>query len=113
MNTEITFENKLMLRDDNGVFFGPGSAELLEAIDKTGSVRSAASTMGLSYTKAWTIIRNAQKGIGEELVLSVKGGAGGGNARLTDEGKKLLKGYKSFSKKAQTALEKAFIRSFK
>ncbi|MGZ8559820.1 MAG: winged helix-turn-helix domain-containing protein, partial [Chitinophagaceae bacterium] len=43
-------------------FFGPGPLELLERINKTGSISQAAKQMKMSYKKAWEMIstRNTQ-----------------------------------------------------
>lgn len=97
MNIKITFANKLMLKKDDTVFFGPGVAELLEDIEETGSVRNASEKMGLSYSKAWMMIRNASAGLGAEIVNRTKGGiGGGGSATLTEAGKDILARYRSF-----------------
>ena len=112
MNKKITFGLKLMLSDDDSAFFGPGSAELLRRIERTGNVKEAASEMGLSYTKAWTIIRNAKRGIGADAVKSCKGGIGGGSAALTEEGRRLLESYLRFEEESKALLEESFRRCF-
>jgi len=43
-------------REMDNVFFGPGPVELLELIEKTGSISKAAKGMGRSYKKAWDIV---------------------------------------------------------
>ncbi len=112
MNNRISFGFKLMLSDADSAFFGPGSAELLRKIDKTGNVKEAASEMGLSYTKAWTIIRNAKRGLGTDAVKSSKGGINGGSAMLTEEGRKLLECYERFERESKALLEESFRRCF-
>lgn len=112
MNTEITTALKLMLKRNNDIFFGPGVAELLEDIEKTGSVRKATETMGLSYSKAWQILRKANASLGYDLVISTKGGINGGSAYLTKEGKELLEKYKKFCIDAQSTIEDIFRRCF-
>ena len=112
MNKEITFGIKITLKDNENIFFGPGVAELLRAIEKTGNVKDAAATMNLSYTKAWAMLRNAKKGMKADAVISRKGGINGGSAYLTDEGKKLLEKYERFEKEDKKELEATFIRCF-
>ena len=52
--TRITF------LDENGEkFFGEGPARLLQAIEEYGSLRSAAMSMNMAYTKALKIMKNA------------------------------------------------------
>lgn len=112
MNNEITFGIKIMLKDKEDVFFGPGVAELLRAIEKTGNVKDAAATMNLSYTKAWTMLKNTKRGLGTDVVISKKGGTNGGSAYLTEEGKKLLRSYERFEEEAKVELEETFRRCF-
>lgn len=66
--------------------FGPGVAMLLERVDRLHSLRSAAMDMDMAYSKAWTILRNAEKCLGFKLISSTTGGRHGGGAVLTPEG---------------------------
>ena len=40
-------------------FFGPGVAELLERVREHRSLRAAAASMEMAYSKAWRIIHEA------------------------------------------------------
>lgn len=73
--------------------FGPGIAELLRRVDEHHSLRAAAQSMGMAYSKAWTITKNAEAGLGVKLLLSSTGGKNGGGAALTDEARRFLSGY--------------------
>lgn len=73
--------------------FGPGIAELLRRVDEHHSLRAAAQSMGMAYSKAWTITKNAEAGLGVKLLLSSTGGKNGGGAALTDEARRFLRGY--------------------
>lgn len=73
--------------------FGPGIAELLRRVDEHHSLRAAAQSMGMAYSKAWTITKNAEAGLGVKLLLSSTGGKNGGGAELTDEARRFLSGY--------------------
>ncbi len=74
--------------------FGPGVAVLLEKVMEHNSLRSAASDINMSYSKAWTIIRRAEKELGFSLLVSKTGGTDGGGATLTDNAVRLLKAYR-------------------
>jgi molybdenum ABC transporter molybdate-binding protein len=65
---------------------GEGRAELLEAIGKRRSITAAARAVGMSYRKAWTLIREVNEAAGEPLVRAAVGGAQGGGAQLTERG---------------------------
>lgn len=73
--------------------FGPGIAELLRRVDEHHSLRAAAQSMGMAYSKAWTITKNAEAGLGVKLLLSSTGGKNGGGAALTDEARRFLSSY--------------------
>ncbi len=98
----------LKLTDDTGKpFFGPGVAELFILIDETESVRHASEKMGLSYSKAWKMIRGTEKAIGKEAVRRSQGGKGGGKAELTESGRQLLDSFQSLSKEMNSKLQEA------
>ncbi|MBQ8860610.1 MAG: LysR family transcriptional regulator [Ruminococcus sp.] len=78
--------------------FGPGVALLLEKIKEKDSIRKAAFEIGMSYSKAWTIIKRAEKNLGFELLLSKTGGADGGGATLTSNGERVLKAFRDCEK---------------
>ena len=41
--------------------FGPGVAELLRRVRELHSLRAAAMSMNMAYSKAWTVLRTAQE----------------------------------------------------
>jgi molybdate transport system regulatory protein len=87
-------------------FFGPGPAELLEGIDKTGSINQAAKKMGMSYKKAWEMIIRLNSQSGKPLVIQHAGGEKGGGSEITAEARKLIQFHHQLRKKFETFLEK-------
>ena len=82
---------RVMLCDDAGErFFGEGPCRLLHLIEETGSLRSAAAQMGLSYSKALRLVQHAEKELGFALTCKTIGGRGGGGSTLTAEWEKPL-----------------------
>ena len=79
----------------DGVRFGPGKADLLARIRETGSVAAAASAMGMSYRRAWSLVAEANRAFRAPLVTLSRGGEGGGGARLTAEGEAILASYRA------------------
>ena len=74
---------RVMLCDDAGErFFGEGPCRLLHLIEETGSLRSAAAQMGLSYSKALRLVQHAEKELGFALTCKTIGGRGGGGSTL-------------------------------
>lgn len=84
-------EGKFYLTDEAGRrIFGPGPAELLEQVERTGSLRAAAGKMGLSYSKALKILHTAERGLAMPLVSTEAGGLGGGGSTITPQARALL-----------------------
>ena len=77
-------------------FFGPGIAQLLHRVEEYHSIRQATLSMGMAYSKAWAIIRRAERELGFPLLDTVTGGKEGGGASLTAEGKAFLNKYDRF-----------------
>ena len=76
------------------IALGPGKAELLEHIVRTGCLRKAAAAMEMSYMRAWTLVRTMNHCFKKPLVITTRGGAKGGAAAVTDEGKAVLALYR-------------------
>lgn len=88
---------KIIFRDDEGEkFFGDGPAQLLYRIEEKGSLRAAAMSMDMAYTKALRIMKNAEKALGFPLTSRVAGGKDGGGSKLTKDGKEWLTKYGAY-----------------
>lgn len=87
----------------DGELIGPGKAELLERIARTGSIAAAGREMGMSYKRAWQLISALNAMFREPLVASTRGGPGGGGAVLTEAGQKVLRLYRAFEGEAAEA----------
>ena len=72
---------------------GPGKADLLEAVDRTGSISGAARAMGMSYARAWRLLSELNGWFGP-VVETHRGGGDGGGASLTDKGRAVLDAYR-------------------
>ena len=82
--------------EDDQRCFGPGIATLLERVREHKSLRAAALSMKMAYSKAWRIIRTAEDVFGCKLLDSTIGGHHGGGAVLTAEGRRLLTTYRAY-----------------
>ncbi len=101
---KITAAATLRILVDGDKAFGPGLAQLFEGIEAYGSLRRSAAEMGMSYNKAWNIVKNSEALLGRPLVTRRVGGAKGGGAALTDAGRDLLARYRAFEKAGKQAL---------
>ena len=92
--------------------FGPGVVQLLALVDELHSLRAAAMSMSMAYSKAWTVIRGAEEGLGFKLLTSTAGGKHGGGAVLTDEARQMLTAYDEYCEKLRAYGEKLFEETF-
>ena len=94
---------RLRLLFDDRLVFGPGKAELLARIEETGSIAAAGRAMGMSYKRAWARVEEMNAAFRAPLVSSARGGAGGGGAQLTPEGREVLEAYRAMLAAAEQA----------
>src|SRR5690554_515132 len=90
---------------------GPGKADLLDAIDRQGSISAAARAIGMSYGRAWPLVAGVNRRWGEVLVdvmnrcwgerlVDTAGGAGRSGARVTAYGHRVLGAYRTLQGRA-------------
>jgi molybdate transport system regulatory protein len=88
------------------IALGPGKVDLLESIDREGSISQAARQSHLSYRRAWDMVDTMNRCFKKPLVKSATGGKGGGGAKLTSLGKKVITIYREMETKASQATQK-------
>lgn len=85
-------------------FANPRRISLLKQVANTGSISQGAKLAGISYKAAWDAINEMNTTMPEPVVCSEKGGKGGGGAKLTEFGERLLKVYSITSQVQEMAL---------
>jgi molybdate transport system regulatory protein len=75
------------------IALGPGKVDLLELVGQTGSIREAAEQMGMSYMRAWKLIKTMNACFKKPLIEAVRGGRSHGGATLTETGRRALELY--------------------
>ena len=104
---------KITFLDENGEkFFGEGPARLLHNVAQTGSLRAAAMSMDMAYTKALKLIRNAENALGYPLIRRSAGGKDGGGSCLTEEGKEWLQRYEAYRDACKEANSRLYLEFF-
>lgn len=101
-----------LMDDENRKFFGEGPYRLLRAVEETGSLRAAAGTMDMAYTKALKMLRHAEQAVGAPLTTRSTGGKDGGGSRLTPEGKELLAKYEAYRDQCAEANRRIYHQIF-
>ena len=90
---------------DDFIALGPGKVDLLQSINKVGSISEAARQGQISYRRAWDMVNAMNHCFKKPLVESVTGGKGGGGAALTPLGKKVIGIYRDMEKKASQSTQ--------
>ena len=93
------------------IAMGPGKADLLRAIDQTGSISAAARQMEMSYRRAWLLVDTMNQAFKWPVVVTLTGGKAGGGAAVTEFGKEVLRRYSDMEKIASASVARE-IRQF-
>jgi molybdate transport system regulatory protein len=93
---------------DDTIVLGPGKADLLEAIKRSGTLRDAAAEMGMSYMRAWKLVHVMNEAFREPLIAMTRGGTDGGRAELTPAGRAVLKLYRRVERESIAATRESW-----
>ena len=88
---------------DEIIALGPGKADLIEAIGRTGSIGDAAESLEMSYMRAWKLVRTINDSFREPVIEASRGGKERGGATVTEFGRRLVSLYRQIEAKAATA----------
>ena len=88
------------------IAMGPGKADLLRAIDSSGSISAAARSLGMSYRRAWLLVDTMNQSFRSPVVETLTGGEKGGGARVTELGQEILERYLKMEAKAAASVRK-------
>jgi molybdate transport system regulatory protein len=94
------------------IAIGQGKADVLEAIDRTGSISAAARELAMSYRKAWMLVDEMNQCFRSPVVLAAKGGLRGGGAQVTPLGREALARFRHIQARASAAIEQD-VRDFR
>ena len=94
--------------EHNNIIIGKGRADILENIERTGSINQAAKVMKMSYKGVWSKIKATEKHLQTQIVHADRKEG----SRLSSEGKELLENYKRLKDQCMTADDKIFSHIF-
>jgi len=84
---------------------GPGKADLLEAIEREGSISAAGRALGMSYRRTWLLVDSMNRCWAERLVDTTPGGGQASGARITPFGKQVLDAYRALERSMLAAAD--------
>jgi len=109
---KIQIRSKVWLEAQGRPVLGPGRLQLLQYIDKQGSISRAANMLKMTYRKAWGQVKAMEEQLDQPLVEKQAGGAGGGGARLTPEARELLAKYFRLTQGIEEEVDRRFREIF-
>ena len=101
MSTRLT----IRLDFEPGLRLGAGKVALLESIDQTGSISAAGRAHQMSYRRAWLLVDELNQLFATPLVSAHHGGAKGGGAALTEQGRRIVALYRDAEAKMRAAAQ--------
>jgi molybdate transport system regulatory protein len=103
---------KIWLNEDGDKAFGEGPYKLLKGVQATGSLREAASSLGMAYSKARRVIAKSESNLGFALTRKKIGGVSGGGSEVTDEAVRLMRAYEGLRSEVQQTIGKVYRKHF-
>src|SRR5580698_5473964 len=77
---------------------GPGKIALLEQIERSGSLSEAARVLKMSYRRAWLLLEDLNRTLGQPVTTASVGGAGGGGAHITAFGRHVAAAFREIER---------------
>ncbi len=99
---------KIYLENETDKFMGIGVLWLLQKVRECRSLREAATEMGISYSKAFRMVKNLESALGREVLERRKGGSDRSGASLTDFGERFIELYDNFQRRCKNLLNEPF-----
>ena len=99
---------QLLVSDEGGIIMGKGRMDILDTIDRTGSINKTAKALEMSYKSVWSKIKSTETHFGRPVVHAdrVKG------TRLTTAGRQLLEAYRTLNQRCMAADDAIFEELF-
>ena len=112
LTQHVEVRSKVWLEENGSPLMGAGRADLLRAVEKTGSINAAAKELGMDYRRAWGLIDSMEKRMKFKLVIRRRGGSARGTS-LTDEGNRLVDLYEMLERRSQGSVDRQFHKIFR
>ncbi|MDR3149972.1 MAG: NTP transferase domain-containing protein [Oscillospiraceae bacterium] len=109
LRAQIRPSSKLTIGHER-VFYGPGIQQMVRLVEETGSILKAQKLLGMAYSYAIRIVREAEAGLGFRLFdYETKGQK---RSTLTEECKAFADKYDAFTADCEEYMEEAFRKYF-
>jgi molybdate transport system regulatory protein len=109
---KLTAQVKTWLEVEGEYVCGIALVRMLEAVERTGSIKRAAQELGKSYRYIWGRIKEAEDALGESLVETHVGGKGVQRSALTPVARRLAAAFTTYREQVLQLAEAEFRRHF-
>ncbi len=107
---DLNLKVKLYIQNGSEKFMGIGVLWVLQKTHELGSLRAAATDLGISYSKVYRMIVNLERNLGAKVIERRKGGADRSGASLTEFGIRFAEMYDSFQRRCKELLDPEFVK---
>jgi molybdate transport system regulatory protein len=101
---------KVWLETEGRYAFGFGLCEILRAVDRAGSIKQASADLGKSYRHVWGRIKEAERALGRQLVVTQVGGRDLQRSSLTPEARRMASAFLDLRDSLKRAADQEFAR---
>ncbi|WP_213736040.1 hypothetical protein [Bradyrhizobium sp. dw_411] len=91
--------------DDQSTSIGPHRANILEAVDRFGSISAAALSINLTFRRLWAAVQTINKLSDKQPLIGIRRTGRSSGAFLTPLGKEVLAQFREIQRVANEALE--------
>jgi molybdate transport system regulatory protein len=109
----IAPRQKLWLTWGSDFLMGPNYLRFLRAVEETGTIREAGEAVGWSYRTCLNRVRRMEEVLGEAVLLTTRGGASGGGARVSPRVLRLADVYERWRDEVLAYSERSFRRAMR
>jgi molybdate transport system regulatory protein len=107
----LTPRQKVWLVYRGSFLMGPQYLRFLEAVEETGTIREAGRAVGWSYRTCLNRVRRMERVLGAPVLLTSRGGAEGGGARLSPAAARLVAVFRRWQRDVTDYSRSAFARA--
>ena len=104
--------SKTWIEREGKVVLSDWRADLLEEIERSGSLARAAEAMSVPYRTAWYKLKEIEEQLGIRLLETHSGGLGGGRSTLTVEAQELVRRFRTINDGVSELVSQRFEAEF-
>lgn len=110
---QMDIKIKIWIENTNGdLLFGRGKTEVLDMIDKVGSIKKASENLDMNYKKCWSHLKILERHFGESLFETKQGGGDQAGTKLKPKAYELMSAYRELERDIEEFSHKRFKELF-